>query len=129
MDVETNAAQSGVRIFSNASAHRMDADVPLLLPEVNPNHLPLVERQPSFREAGFVVTNPNCSITGLALPLKPLVGALDVTDVHVAPYPALSGAGYPGVPSLGITAHVVPCIESGEEKTRREAQKILAPMS
>lgn len=128
-DVETNAAQSGVRVFSNASSHRMDADVPLLLPEVNPSHLPLVERQPTFREGGFIVTNPNCSITGLALPLKPLADALDLTDVHVATYQALSGAGYPGVPSLDITANVVPFIESEEEKMRREAKKILGSMS
>jgi aspartate-semialdehyde dehydrogenase len=128
-DLETKAAQSGVRIFSNASAHRMDADVPLLLPEVNPNHLPLVERQLTFRAGGFIVTNPNCSITGLALPLKPLADALDITDVHVATYQALSGAGYPGVPSLDITANVVPFIESEEEKMRREAKKILGSMS
>src|SRR2546428_8258246 len=129
MDVETNAAQSGVRIFSNASAHRMDADVPLLLPEVNPNHLSLVERQPPFREGGFVVTNPNCSITGLALPLKPLADALDLKDVHVATSQAVAGAGYPGVPSLDITANVVPFIETEEEKMRREAKKILGSMS
>src|SRR5207245_831334 len=61
-DIESDAARAGVRVFSNASAHRMDPDVPLLLPEVNPNHLPLVERQPTFREGGFIVTNPNCSV-------------------------------------------------------------------
>ncbi len=128
-DVETDAAGAGVRVFSNASAHRMDADVPLLVPEVNPQHLSLVERQATFKEGGFVVTNPNCSITGLALPLKPLADALDLTDVHVATYQALSGAGYPGVPSLDITANVVPFIEGEEEKMRREAKKILGSMS
>jgi len=128
-DIEMDAARVGVRVFSNASAHRMDPDVPLLVPEVNPNHLRLVERQPAFREGGFVVTNPNCSITGLALPLKPLVDSLDLTDVHVATYQALSGAGYPGVPSLDITANVIPFIEGEEEKMRREAKKILGSLS
>jgi len=128
-DIEMDAARVGVRVFSNASAHRMDPDVPLLVPEVNPNHLRLVERQPTFQEGGFVVTNPNCSITGLALPLKPLVDSLDLTDVHVATYQALSGAGYPGVPSLDITTNVIPFIEGEEEKMRREAKKILGSLS
>lgn len=128
-DLEADAAQAGVRIFTNAAAHRMDPDVPLLVPEVNPDHLPLVERQAAFRNGGFVVTNPNCSITGLAIPLKPLAEAFDLTEIHVATYQALSGAGYPGVPSLDITANVLPFIEGEEEKMRREAKKILGSMS
>ncbi len=122
---EADAAQAGVRIFSNASAHRMDTDVPLMVPEVNPEHLALVERQPTFAESGFVVTNPNCTVTGLVLAVKPLADAFDFTEVHVATYQALSGAGYPGVPSLDITANVMPFIENEEEKMRREAKKIL----
>ncbi len=122
---ETEAAHVGVKIFSNASSHRMEDDVPLLVPEVNPDHLGLVERQPTYKRGGFLTTNPNCSVTGLSLALKPLVDALGVTEVHVSTYQALSGAGYPGVPSLDITANVVPFIESEEEKMRREAKKIL----
>ncbi len=123
--LESEAAQEGVKVFSNASSHRMDEDVPILVPEVNPGHLALVERQPTYRDGGFVTTNPNCSITGLSLALKPLADAFDFSDVHVATYQALSGAGYPGVPSLDIVGNVVPFIESEEEKMRREAKKIL----
>ncbi|MGQ0798212.1 MAG: aspartate-semialdehyde dehydrogenase [Methanobacteriota archaeon] len=128
-DLETDAARAGVRIFSNASAHRMSPDVPLLVPEVNPDHVALVERQATYKAGGFLTTNPNCSITGLALALKPLVDAFDVTTVHVSTYQALSGAGYPGVPSLDIVGNVLPFIENEEEKMRREAKKILGSWS
>lgn len=128
-DLEAEAARSGIGVFSNASSHRMDPAVPLLVPEVNPDHVALVERQPTFREGGFLTTNPNCSITGLALVLKPLVDRLDVSAVHVATYQALSGAGYPGVPSLDIVGNVLPFIENEEEKMRREAKKILGAWS
>ncbi|HKZ99142.1 MAG TPA: aspartate-semialdehyde dehydrogenase [Thermoplasmata archaeon] len=127
--LETEAARAGLRIFSNASSHRMEPDVPLLVPEVNPDHLALVERQATYKDGGFLTTNPNCSITGLALALKPLVDAFAVTTVHVATYQALSGAGYPGVPSLDIVGNVLPFIENEEEKMRREAKKILGTWS
>lgn len=128
-DVEAESARAGVAIFSNASAHRMDPHVPLLVPEVNPDHVALVERQKTYADGGFLATNPNCSITGLALALKPLVDAFDIAQVHVATYQALSGAGYPGVPSLDIVANAVPFIEGEEEKMRREAKKILGTRS
>ena len=128
-ELEAAAARAGIRVFSNASSHRMDAEVPLLVPEVNPDHLALVERQPSFKNGGFLATNPNCSITGLVLALKPLADALDFSEVHVATYQALSGAGYPGVPSMDITGNVLPFIEGEEEKMRREAKKILGTWS
>ena len=128
-DLETEVARAGIGVFSNASSHRMDVDVPLLVPEVNADHVALVERQPTFRGGGFLATNPNCSITGLALALKPLVDAYDVGTVHVATYQALSGAGYPGVPSLDIVGNVLPFIENEEEKMRREAKKILGAWS
>jgi len=128
-DLEAEAARHGIKVFSNASSHRMEADVPLLVPEVNPDHVALVERQPTYREGGFLATNPNCSITGLALALKPLADAFDFSEVHVSTYQALSGAGYPGVPSLDIVANVVPFIENEEEKMRQEAKKILGAWS
>ncbi|TLZ44215.1 MAG: aspartate-semialdehyde dehydrogenase [Methanobacteriota archaeon] len=128
-DLEVDAARAGVAVFSNASAHRMDADVPLLVPEVNPDHLALVERQTSFSEGGFLVTNPNCSIAGLVLTLKPLADAFDFEAVHVSTYQALSGAGYPGVPSLDIVSNVVPFIEDEEEKMHQEAKKLLGTRS
>lgn len=124
-DLEAEAARHGVKVFSNASSHRMEDNVPLLVPEVNPDHLALVERQRAYRDGGFLTTNPNCSITGLVLALKPLADAFEFSEVHVSTYQALSGAGYPGVPSLDIVANVVPFIEGEEEKMRREAKKIL----
>ncbi len=128
-DFETDAARAGIRVFSNASSHRMEADVPLLVPEVNAEHIALVERQPTFERGGFIVTNPNCSVTGLVLALKPLVDAFDFDRVHVATYQALSGAGYPGVPSLDIEGNVLPFIDQEEEKMRREAKKLLGRWS
>lgn len=128
-DLETVAARAGVRIFSNASSHRLEDDVPLLVPEVNPDHIALVERQATYRDGGFLATNPNCSITGLALALKPLADAFEFSEVHVSTYQALSGAGYPGVPSLDIVGNVLPFIENEEEKMRREAKKILGAWS
>lgn len=127
-DFEAGAARAGVKVFSNASAHRMDRDVPLLVPEVNPDHLALIERQQTYKDGGFVTTNPNCSITGLVLALRPLVEAFDFSEVHASTYQALSGAGYPGVPSLDIIANVVPFIESEEEKMRSEAKKLLGTL-
>lgn len=129
VDLEVDAARAGIKVFSNASAHRMEADVPLLVPEVNPDHIALIERQRSFKEGGVLVTNPNCSVTGLALVLKPLASAFEFSQVHVATYQALSGAGYPGVSSLDITGNVLPFIENEEEKIRQEAKKILGGWS
>ncbi len=123
---EEGMARLGLKVFSDASAHRMDPDVPLLVPEVNPDHLELIRLQGRrFREGGFVVTVPNCSIAGLSLPLRALRGALDFREVFVSTYQAISGAGYPGVPALDITANVIPYIEREEEKMRDEARKIL----
>ena len=129
VELEIDAARAGIKVFSNASAHRMEADVPLLVPEVNPDHVALIERQRSFVGGGFLVTNPNCSITGLVLPLRPLADVFEIGSVHVATYQALSGAGYPGVSSLDITANVLPFIEGEEEKMRHEAKKVLGAWS
>ena len=129
VELEIDAARAGIKVFSNASAHRMEADVPLLVPEANPDHIALVERQRSFAGGGFLVTNPNCSITGLVLALRPLADVFEIGSVHVATYQALSGAGYPGVSSLDITGNVLPFIEGEEEKMRREAKKILGAWS
>ena len=128
-EFEADAARAGMKVFSNASSHRMDADVPLLVPEVNADHLALIERQSTFESGGFIVTNPNCSVTGLVLALRPLADALEFDEVHVATYQALSGAGYPGVPSLDIEGNVLPFIEHEEEKMRRETKKLLGVRS
>ena len=124
--VEDACAEQGMAVFSNAASHRMEPDTPILVPEINPEHLAAVEVQKKRRKkGGFVVTNANCSVTGLALGLKPLVDKFDFTDVNVATYQALSGAGYPGVSSLDILGNVMPYIKSEEEKMNSEGRKIL----
>ncbi|MBM4237018.1 MAG: aspartate-semialdehyde dehydrogenase [Euryarchaeota archaeon] len=127
-DYESSLADSGVAVFSNAGSHRMRADVPLLIPEVNPDHLELVRRQKTFGEGGYIVTNPNCSTTGLAIPLKAIDDAYGLRTVVVSTYQAVSGAGYPGVPSLDILGNIIPFIKSEEEKMETEILKLLGKM-
>lgn len=112
-------------VFSKASAHRMDKDVPLLIPEVNPDHAGLVPIQQRNRGwKGFITTDPNCSTIQLVITLKPLI-AFGLKQVVVSTMQALSGAGYPGVPSLDIIDNVVPFISKEEEKMECEAMKLL----
>ncbi|MCW4006893.1 MAG: aspartate-semialdehyde dehydrogenase [Candidatus Bathyarchaeota archaeon] len=116
-------------VFSKASAHRMDADVPLLIPEVNPDHLAMVPVQQKNRNwKGFITTDPNCSTIQMALTLKPLM-QFGLSQVMVTTMQALSGAGYPGVPSLDILDNVVPYIGGEEEKMETESNKILGSFS
>ncbi len=122
-ELETRLVREGISVFSNAADHRMDATAPLLVPEVNAAHLGLV--RVSRQGRGILVTNPNCSTAGLVVPLAPLLPLLRPRAVHVATYQALSGAGYPGVPSLSITDNVVPFIREEEEKIERESARIL----
>ena len=125
-DVEDECAELGMAVFSNASAHRTDADTPIMIPEINHDHLEAVALQRKRRsKGGYIVTNANCSVTGLALGLKPLVDEFGFTDIHVATYQALSGAGYPGVPSMDILGNVLPYISKEEEKMNSEGKKIL----
>lgn len=124
--IEENFAQSGYKVISNASAHRMHPNVPLLIPEVNSEHLKLIEGQ---GHSGALVTNPNCSVIGIALALKPLLDRWGIESVHVVTLQALSGAGYPGVPSMDILDNVIPYIAGEESKVEKEPLKILgAPM-
>ena len=120
--LESELVRRGVSVFSNAADHRMDPRVPLLVPEVNAAHLGLI--RPRGVRRAFLVTNPNCSATGLALALAPLREPLAPRRVHVATYQSLSGAGYPGVPSLSITDNVVPFIRDEEEKIREETDRM-----
>ncbi len=124
-DFETQLARAGCAVFSNAAPHRMDADVPLLIPECNADHIEMVRKQPAFKDGGFIVTNANCSTTGIALPLKAIDQAFGLEFACVSTYQAISGAGYPGVPSLDIMSNVVPYIRSEEEKMESELAKIL----
>lgn len=124
--LEPAFARAGHAVISNSSALRMEPDVPLLVPEVNPGHLALIERQKSFQQGGgFAVTNPNCSTVGLVLALAPLERAFGLEAVSAVTLQAVSGAGYPGVASLDILGNVIPYIAQEEEKMECEAQKIL----
>jgi aspartate-semialdehyde dehydrogenase len=120
-------ARAGYAVISNSSALRMDEDVPLLIPEVNHEHLALLDAQRAARsmERGLVVTNPNCSTIMLALALAPLHARFGVEAVVATTLQALSGAGYPGVASLDITDNVLPFIAGEEEKIESETVKIL----
>jgi aspartate-semialdehyde dehydrogenase len=124
--VEGDFARAGYPVISNSSAYRMDAGVPLVIPEVNHEHLRFLDGQRSSGEgSGFVVTNPNCSTVMLAMGLAPLHARFGVESVVATTMQALSGAGYPGVASLDIIDNVLPFIENEEEKMESETQKIL----
>jgi len=125
-EIETEFAKQGYIVISNSKNHRMDEDVPLLVPEINPDHLSLIKFQ-KFGE-GLIVTNPNCSTIGLSLALKPLIDKFGVKDVNVVTMQALSGAGYPGVSSLDIIDNIVPLIGGEEKKMESEPLKILGPL-
>ena len=122
---ETELAANGVAVFTNAGAHRMDPDTPILIPEVNQDHLMSVKDQSTFSNGGFIVTNANCSSTGVAVPLYPINEEFVLKEVFISTYQALSGAGYPGVPSLDAVGNVIPYIGGEEEKMESELAKIL----
>jgi aspartate-semialdehyde dehydrogenase len=125
-EMEPAFARRGAAVFSNASAFRNEPDVPLLLPEVNPEHLALIDCQRRARGwPGSIVTNPNCTSTGLTVALKALQDAFGVSRAFVVSMQALSGAGYPGVASLDITDNVLPNIDGEEEKVEWEPRKML----
>lgn len=128
--VEPEFARRGAAVFSNASAFRTDPDVPLLLPEVNPEHIELIRGQRRERGwPGSIVTNPNCTSTGLTVALKALQDAFGVEKAFVVSMQALSGAGYPGVASLDITDNVLPYIGGEEEKVEWEPRKMLGRLA
>jgi len=127
-DVEPAFAQAGHLVISNARSYRMDPLVPLLIPEVNPDHLALLPAQRRERGwRGAIVTNPNCSTVVLSLALAPL-RQFGIRSVMVTTLQAVSGAGYPGVASLDIIGNVVPAISGEEEKIESEPQKILGTL-
>ena len=122
--IEEAFARAGFAVVSNSRNHRMDADVPLLVPEVNPDHLEAVKQQ-KYGRRGFIVTDPNCSVIGMVMALAPLHKEWGVEKVSVVTMQALSGAGYPGVASLDILDNVLPYIAGEEEKMEAEPLKIL----
>lgn len=124
---EEDFARAGYPVVSNSKNHRMDADVPLLIPEVNASHLDAIPAQQKNRgyDRGFIVTNPNCSTAGLVLVLKPLADSFGLEKIFVVTMQAISGAGYPGVASMDIQSNVLPFIGGEEEKLESEPQKLL----
>jgi aspartate-semialdehyde dehydrogenase len=130
-ELEPKFAAAGCAVVSNSSAFRMVEDVPLVVPEVNADHLALIERQSWRRPSangqpgGYIVTNPNCSAIGLVLALKPLEERFGIEGLFVTTMQAVSGAGYPGVASLDILGNVVPFIKNEEEKLEEEVGKLL----
>lgn len=126
--LEGDFARAGYPVISNARNFRMEPDVPLLIPEVNPGHTALIDQQ-KWGTGGFIVTNPNCSTVGLVCALKPLADAFGLESVHVSTMQALSGAGYPGVSSLDILGNVVPYIGGEEDKLETEPLKLLGKLT
>lgn len=122
-EIEEKFAAAGWTVVSNARNHRMHPDVPLLIPEVNIEHLKLLDHQKSKK--GKIITNPNCSTIGIALALKPLYDHFGIEAVHVVTMQAISGAGYPGVASMDIMDNVIPFINGEEQKIESEPLKIL----
>jgi len=127
--IEEAFAAAGYAVLSNSRNHRMDEDVPLLVPEVNADHAALIAVQRQRRGwKGFIATNPNCSTVTLTLALAPLERRFGLKAVAVTTLQAVSGAGYPGIPSLDILGNVVPFIAGEEEKIERETRKILGKL-
>ena len=126
-ETEEAFARAGYPVISNSSSFRMDEDVPLLIPEINHAHLGLidVQRQKRGFGKGYIVTNPNCAILSFAPPLAAINDRFGIESVFVTTFQAVSGAGYPGVPSLDIMDNVLPYIAGEEPKVETEAQKIL----
>jgi aspartate-semialdehyde dehydrogenase len=128
-EMEPRFAAAGCAVISNSSAFRMQPDVPLVIPEVNSDHLRLIEEQSWRKESGgYIVTNPNCSAIGLVMALKPLEDRFGIESIFVTTMQAVSGAGYPGVPSLDILGNVVPYIKNEEEKLEEETGKLLGKL-
>src|SRR5882672_1173822 len=129
-EMEPRFADAGHAVVTNSSALRMKSDVPLVIPEVNHQHIKLLECQ-SWRKksGGFVVTNPNCSAIGLVIALAPLQEALGLETVMAVTMQAVSGAGYPGVASLDILGNVIPYIAKEEEKMEEETRKLLGTLN
>lgn len=126
---EPQLASAGYIVCSNASANRMEPDIPLLIPEINALHLSLIDRQRELRGwPGLIVTSPNCSTTGIVFPLKALNDAFGVRQVHAVTMQAISGAGYPGVSAIEISDNIIPHIQGEEAKIEQETRKLLGQL-
>ncbi len=123
-EIETQYADFGIHVVTNAKSHRMKDQVPLLIPEVNMGHLTLLDGQ----KKGAIVANPNCAAIGLCIALKPLISEFGIDKVHVTTYQSTSGAGFPGVSSLSILDNIIPYIPEEEEKVEKEPLKIFSKL-
>ena len=129
-ELELKFAAAGCAVISNSSAFRMAPDVPLVVPEVNADHLEMIENQATRKTSGgYLVTNPNCCAIGLVLPLAPLQSRFGIEKLFVSTMQAVSGAGYPGVASLDILGNVIPYIKNEEEKLQEEVGKLLGRLA
>ena len=128
-DVEPAFAKAGRFVLSNTKTFRMHEDVPLVIPEVNASHYALLDTQKAKGWSGGVITNANCAATVAAMALAPLHAKYELTELFMATMQAVSGAGYPGVPSLDILGNVIPYIGDEEPKLEREMQKMLGTVS
>jgi aspartate-semialdehyde dehydrogenase len=128
--IEQAFARAGAYVVTNARNHRMDEDVPLLIPEANADHLSLIDRQREARGwTGAIIANPNCSTAAMTLALAPLHQAFGIERLFVSTMQAVSGAGYPGVASLDIVGNVIPYVGGEEEKIEQESRKILGTLA
>lgn len=129
-DIERNFAEAGIPVISNAKNYRLDDQIPLLIPEVNPDHTKLIEHQ-SFTsdQSGWIVTNPNCVTVPLAMALKPLADSFGIDSVMITAMQSISGAGYPGVSAMDLLGNIVPYISGEEPKAQPEATKILGRLN
>jgi len=129
-EIEPDFSKAGFAVASNASAYRMDDSVPLLIPEINVDHLKLINRQRRLKETeGFIVTSPNCSTYALVMALKPIYDTFGIKRLVVSTMQAISGAGYSGLPSMAILENVIPFIPGEEEKMESETLKILGKLA
>ncbi len=129
-EIEHELRMNGKKVFSNASAHRMDPDVPILIPEINGDHIRTVKKQMErWGTDGFIITNSNCSISGVAMYLHYASKVGKIKDAVVSTYQAISGAGFKGLENPNFQKNVVPYIPSEEEKMIAEGQKILGTLS
>ncbi|MCP2604464.1 aspartate-semialdehyde dehydrogenase, partial [Candidatus Aminicenantes bacterium AC-708-M15] len=125
-DIEIELRNNGLYIFSNASAHRMNEEIPIIIPEINPEHFELAEKQKN-KYGGFVITNSNCTTSGFVMALKPILN-LKLKSAIITTYQSISGAGRKGIPAMSIFGNVIPYIKDEEEKIERETKKILGQL-
>ena len=124
--IELELATNDIAVFSNAGAYRTHKNIPVMIPEINYDHIKAIEIQrQEFKSKGFIITNPNCTTVGIVMVIKPLLDIAKIKDLYISSYQSISGAGYPGIPAYDIVNNIVPYIPAEEEKIEYECRKIL----